>query len=207
MFAHRWLMVLVVAAVAALPASAAPDRTSPQAAASFVDALAKETLAVLRSKDGTLDERESKVRELLRDNFDLRLIGRFVMGKGWKKATREQRAEYQRVFAEYLLRTYSQRLGGYAREEFKIVKSEPLGKRDALVTTEISRPSGPPLLAGWRVRGGADGHHRILDVVVQGISMVATQRSEFAALIRRAGVEGLIEALRMQVTKFAARSS
>ena len=158
------------------------------------------------STDGTLDQREIKVRDLLRDNFDLPLIGRFVMGKAWRKATPEQRAEYQQVFAEYVLRTYSRRLGGYAGEKFTVVKAQPMGKKDAVVITEISRPSGPPLVAGWRVRASDKGM-RILDIMVQGISMAATQRSEFSALISRQGVDCLIETLRMQVTKFAARSS
>ena len=74
------------------------------------------------------------------------------------------------------------------------------------MVTEITRPVGDPVLAGWRVRGGSSGH-RVLDVVVQGISMAATQRSEFGSLIRRLGIDGLIETLRMQVTKFAARGS
>mgnify|MGYP002016441583 FL=1 len=75
-----------------------------------------------------------------------------------------------------------------------------------MVFTKIGRPSGPPLKAAWRVRGSASGY-KILDVIVEGVSMIATQRSEFAALVRRQGVMGLIDSLRMQVTKFAARSS
>ena len=81
-----------------------------------------------------------------------------------------------------------------------------MGKIDAVVVTEISRPSGPPLVAGWRVRGGA-GTYKILDVIVEGVSMLATQRSEFASVVRSQGVDGLIEVLRVQVTKFAARAS
>jgi phospholipid transport system substrate-binding protein len=199
-------MVLVLVGLAALPQTAAAQKTSPDEAATFLNSLAQEALAVLSSQNGSLDEREIKVRALLRRNFDLPLIGRFVMGKAWRKASPEQKAEYQRVFAEYVLRTYSRRLGGYAGETFTVVKAEPMGKKDAVVITEISRPSGPPLVAGWRVRASDKGMH-ILDVMVQGISMAATQRSEFAALVSRQGVDGLIETLRMQVTKFAARAS
>ena len=105
-----------------------------------------------------------------------------------------------------MLRTYTRRLGGYSGQVFKITKAEPMGKIDALVVTEIGRPSGPPLVAGWRDRGGA-GVYKILDVIVQGVSMLATQRSEFASVVRSQGLDGLIEVLRVQVTKFAARAS
>lgn len=203
---RTFLAGLVLAWMVMAPQPGAAQKTSPDAAAKYVDKLAHEALAVLRSTDGSLDAREHQVRQILGRGFDLKVIGRFVMGKAWKKATPEQKAEYQGLFSEYVLRTYSRRLGGYAGETFTVVKAQPLGKKDALVTTEISRPAGPPLLAGWRVRGGAKGY-RILDIVVQGISMAATQRSEFAALVRRQGVDGLIETLRMQVTKFSARAS
>ena len=56
---------------------------------------------------------------------------------------------------------------------------------------------------GWRVRNGPNGH-KILDVVVSGISMAVTQRSEFRSVLSKRGMEGLIELLRVQVSKFAA---
>ena len=208
MIARRWLMAVLVACLGGLsaPASAEPEKTSPEEAARFVTALGTETLAVLGARDASLGEREARVRELLGRSIDLPRIGRFALGKAWPKATPEQRQEYQRLFAEWVLRTYSRRLGGYSGQSFKIIKAGPLGKRDAVVFTEIGRPSGPPLKAAWRVRGGANGY-KILDVIVEGVSMIATQRSEFASLVRRQGLEGLIDSLRMQVTKFAARSS
>lgn len=212
MIARRWLMAVFVACLGGLsvsvsvPASAGPEKTSPAEAVKFVTALGTETLAILGTRDASLGEREARVRDLLSRIIDLPRIGRFALGRAWPKATPEQRQEYQRLFAEWVLRTYSRRLGGYSGESFKIVKSGPLGKRDAVVFTEIGRPSGPPLKAAWRVRGDANGY-KILDVIVQGVSMVATQRSEFASLVRRQGLEGLIDSLRMQVTKFAARSS
>ncbi|MDP6574669.1 MAG: ABC transporter substrate-binding protein [Rhodospirillales bacterium] len=208
MMARRWLMAVLVACLGGLsaPAWAGPEKTSPDEAAKFITALSKETLSVLGARDASLGEREERVRQLLGRSIDLPRIGRFALGKAWPKATPEQRQEYQLLFAEWVLRTYSRRLGGYSGQSFKIIKAGPLGKRDAVVFTKIGRPSGPPLKAAWRVRGSASGY-KILDVIVEGVSMIATQRSEFAALVRRQGVMGLIDSLRMQVTKFAARSS
>ena len=88
----------------------------------------------------------------------------------------------------------------------KCARAGRLGKRDALVSTEIGRSGGPPLIAGWRIRGGPNGF-KILDVIVAGISMIATQRSEFRALVSRQAVDGLIEALRLRVGKFPAKAS
>ena len=94
--------------------------------------------------------------------------------------------------------------GGYSGQKFEIVGAKPIGKKDVLVNTKIARPSGPPIEAGWRVRDKG-GQHRILEGVVAGVSMVVTQRSEFRSVVRRQGVGGLIELLRIQVTKFSAQ--
>ena len=187
-------------------AVAAIDTTSPEEASKFLDSLASYALNVLRSRDMALEERETKVRALLAENFDLDKIGHFVLGKSWRQASEEQQKEYQQLFGDFVTQTYAKRLGGYSGEEFKIIKATPYGKGDALVLTEISRPSGPPLKAGWRVRNGKGGL-KILDVIVEGVSMAATQRSEFQAVIQNHGLDGLIEMLRLKVGKYPARGA
>ncbi len=209
MIVRRWLIIVIIAffGVASSPqAWAEEDKTSAKEAAEFLSAMGTEALAVLGDQSGTLEEREARVRTLLNKSFDFKKIGRFVLGRAWRRASSEQKAEYLKLFTEFVLRTYTSRLGGYSGQSFKVVKTAPLGKRDVLVTTEIGRPGAPPLLCGWRVRG-SEGNYKILDVMVEGISMIATQRSEFAALVRRNGVDGLIETLRLQVSKFSAQSS
>lgn len=206
MNARRFLLVLALAWGAWMAPAVAAEKTPPQEAARFIENLSAEALAILGAQGSSLDKREAELRALLSRSFDFRKIGKFVLGRAWRTATPDQRDEYQRLFQEFILRTYTRRLGGYSGQVFKITKAEPMGKIDAVVVTEIGRPSGPPLVAGWRVRGGA-GTYKILDVIVQGVSMLATQRSEFASVVRSQGVDGLIEVLRAQVTKFAARAS
>ena len=200
------LFFIAVLAVALPNVGAAASTTNPEAAARFMSSLGDETLRVLRADQTSLAQRQGDVRALLAKSFDFETIGRFVMGRAWQKATPVQRSEYQALFEAYVLHTYSRRFGGYSGEAFRIVEARPLGEGDALVVTEIERPNGPPLNAGWRVRNGADGH-KILDVMVDGVSMAQTQQSEFAALVRRHGVEGLLEALRAKVERIGARPS
>jgi phospholipid transport system substrate-binding protein len=161
---------------------------------------------VLSDKSIPLADREAKIRDLLRKNFDLETIGRFVLSKYWRTATPDQQSDYQALFSEFVLRTYARRLGGYANEQFKITSAKPLGSRDALVLTEISQQAGPPITAGWRVRD-TNNSYKIIDVMVEGVSMAATQRSEFETVVRNQGLVGLIEILRAKVTAFPARPS
>jgi phospholipid transport system substrate-binding protein len=196
------LMLFVFGAVSGIPTAA--KATDAGQATQFLTALSADALKALGAPGATLEQKETAVRLILAKHFDLDLIGRFVLGAAWRKASDDQRTQYQNLFREFVLRTYSRRLGGYSGQTFQVVGSRPIGKGDILVNTKINRPSGPPIEAGWRVRNGKDGH-KILDVVVAGVSMVVTQRSEFRSVIRREGIDGLIEVLRLQVTKFSAR--
>lgn len=184
--------------------SGGAEATTKDSASKFVSELSSQALKTLSTTGMPLNQKEKNVRALLSKNFDLNLIGRYVLGAAWRKATADQRSQYQALFKEFVLRTYSRRFGGYAGQAFTVTGAKPIGKKDILVSTKIARPSGPPILAGWRVRE-KNGSHKILDVVVAGVSMVVTQRSEFRAVVRRQGVGGLIETLRMQVTKFSAQ--
>ena len=200
---HRLFVIIFVFSVFAY--STVAQATNKAGATKFVSDLSSQALTVLSANGVPLDQKEKKVRQLLSTNFDLKLIGRYVLGAAWRKASADQRSQYQTLFKEFVLRTYSRRFGGYSGQKFAVTSAKPIGKKDILVSTKISRPSGPPILAGWRVRE-KNGAHKILDVVVAGVSMVVTQRSEFRAVISKQGVGGLIETLRMQVTKFSAQS-
>ncbi|MBT5495858.1 MAG: ABC transporter substrate-binding protein [Alphaproteobacteria bacterium] len=201
----RFVAILVVCCSASF-STAGASSTSPGEASKFLDTLASYALNILRSSELSLEAREAKVRGLLAENFDIPRIGRFVLGKSWRGASDEQKKEYQRLFGQFLTQVYAKRLGGYTGEAFKIVKANAYGKKDALVLTEIARPSGPPLKAGWRVRNGSGGL-KILDVMVEGVSMAATQRSEFESVVKSHGVDGLLEMLRLKVDKYSARGS
>ena len=180
--------------------------TAPDQAAEFLKTLGGKAIVILRGADQPLAEREAKLRELLRQGFDLEFIGRFTLGRHWRRASEAQRGEYQTLFANFVLQTYSSRLGGYAGESFTITTSRAAGKKDALVRTRIGRPSGPPLECDWRVLQ-RNGRMRIIDVMVEGVSMAVTQRAEFSTVIKSRGFDGLLSALRARTNKLSAVAS
>jgi phospholipid transport system substrate-binding protein len=205
---RAWLAGLALGALA-LGAPRAQAQASAEeigGAQAFIDRLAKEAISVLQRTDVTLEQREETFRKLLAKGFEMEFIGRFVLGSTWRTATPEQRQDYLNVFREYVLKTYSRRLGGYAGEQFAVTGARAAGKRDVLVQTRIDRPSAAPILADWRVRQ-FDGQYKIIDIAVEGVSMAVTQRSEFAAVINRDGLDGLLQALRARSQRFPAASS
>lgn len=206
----RIIACLALAAViwaATVPNSGlAAQPTSPKEASVFIQELGKRTMALFAQTSLPMPERETRIRNLMREVFAFETIGRFVLSSSWRTATPDQRDEYLSVFSEYIVRTYARRLGGYGGYGFVISQTKPLGRRDALVSTEIEQSSGPPLKAGWRVRAIGNGY-KIVDVMVEGVSMAVTQRSEFDAIVRRDGLDKLIEILRAKVNTFSAKSS
>ena len=97
-------------------------------------------------------------------------------------------------------------LGGYAGETMTVVSEPAAGAKDILVHTRIDRPSEPAIEAPWRVRG-QDGRRHIIDVMVEGVSMAVTQRAEFKSVIRRHGIDGLIQILDAHSSKLSATAA
>ena len=179
-----------------LPLFAALSAASAQQApAAFVQELGDRTIEVLTNESYSDEVRMSHYRALLRDGFAVKTIGRFALGRHWRTATPEMREEYLGLFEEFVLDIYSKRLDGFAGETFTIIKSRPIDDTDTMVSTEISGVDGPSIRVDYRVRT-RNGVTQIVDVLVEGISLIVTQRSEFASVIRRDGLEGLLDKLR-----------
>jgi phospholipid transport system substrate-binding protein len=171
----------------------------------FIEQLASQAIKVLSSPNGSLKEREDKFRTLLRDDFAMNDIGRFVVGPFWRRMTPAQRTEYLDLFGEWILKTYSIRLGGYSGEQFKVLSTAPAGTRDVLVKTRINKSAGNGFNASWRVRK-IDGGYKIIDLYVEGVSMAITQRSEFETILQRQGIDGLLTMLKDKVQKLSQSS-
>ena len=146
--------------------------------------------------------RAQRVRSLLHDNFDVATIGRFVMGPSWKTATAAQKSQYIDLFEDMIVATYTKRFAEYSGQSFKVTGSSAAGGSDSLVKSQILQKDGPPVMVDWRVRN-KDGGFKVVDVVVESISMTMTQRDDFAGVISSKGVDGLLEVLRKRAGKIA----
>lgn len=204
-FASLLRPAILIAAIVA-PLMFGGEARAQATASQFISVLGQQAISTLQSTAGSLEQREQQFRGILAQNFDVPFIGRFVLGQHWRRATPQQQADYLALFEDFLVLTYSRRLGGYTGETLSIVGERPANDRDTVVRTRIDRPSGAPIDADWRVRL-IDGHFKIIDIEVAGVSMALTQRSEFASVIGRNGINGLIEVLRARASKLSASPS
>lgn len=166
--------------------------------AAVVTSLGNEALKVL-GKNVDPNLRVARFRQLFSADFDVPGIARFVLGRYWRVATPAQQQEFLKLFTDYIALAYSNRLAEYSGETLRVTGSRPAPDGE-LVSSEIVRANGqPPARVDWLLTPH-DGAYKISDVIVEGVSMAVTQRSEFASVIQRNGgqVEGLITALRQK---------
>jgi phospholipid transport system substrate-binding protein len=179
--------------------AATPSGAAAQDAASFISSLGARGLQAL-SPSLSQAQKEAGFRELLVANFDLPGISRFVLGSYARAMSPTAQQEFQPLFRDYLARVYAQRLSRYADAPFRVTGSRPFGS-ETVVTSQVSA-NGSPVDLDWQVQN-QNGRLVVTDVVVGGVSMKVTQRSEFASVIQRNGgkPDSLIAALRQQLAQ------
>jgi len=166
-------------------------------ASGFISDLGKRAIDVLTAKvdDG---QREQQFLALFEEGFDVPAISRFVLGPYWRAASEPQRDEFQKLFKAYIVHAYAVRFNQYTGQKLQIKGSRQDGETVVLVASLIDgAPGGPPIKVDWRV-GKSEQGLKIVDVIVEGISMAVTERQEFGSVIQRGGgqVEALLKVLR-----------
>jgi phospholipid transport system substrate-binding protein len=188
------ILAVILALTMAVPAGAAPTQQPDE----FIRSLSSEAIGSLTGHAANETDREQKFRTLFTNNFDVPQIAQFVLGLYWPRATQEQRAEYVRLFEDFVVKSYAKKFGDYSGDGFKTGAVTKVASGDSVVSSQIrTNENKPPVRVDWRVRAN-DSQYKIVDVMVEGISMSVTHRDEFAAVIRNSGgtVAGLIDALR-----------
>lgn len=201
------LLASIAAALSLLISSAAvadAERPSPQVSKARIQTLGAEAIRILSQPDVHLEERERQFREILREDFHLKLIGYLVLGHHRRKASETQLREFIDLFSEFVLIRYFRLLGGYSDEEFMVTGARESGKRDIAVQSRIVPQRGEPLRVEWVLRKFESGP-KIIDVRVENVSMVIAQRDEFNAVIQRGGFDALLQSLRAQVEMLPAQ--
>ena len=200
----RTILFAVALAFVAAPAGAADANP---AASSFMQSLGSKAIKELTDPSLPQSERQARFRALLDEHFDMPAIAKFTLGRYWRTATDAQRAEFHQLFEAFIVQSYSTRFAEYHGESFEVAGSTTDESGVIVVHSKINMPSSEDIRVDWHLRA-ADGSFAIVDIVVEGVSMAVTQRSEFASVIQsRGGVAGLLDALRAKNAQSADSST
>jgi phospholipid transport system substrate-binding protein len=177
----RRSLLTILLVLIATTSLAAPLPVNPADAIAFMNQLWNRAVELLNNKTDPAI-RQARFRQLFHDDFDGAGIARFVLGRYWRSAGAEEQQEFVKLFEDYVAFVYAARLANFGGETFKI---------------RGSRSDGDRVI---------DNHgYKINDVIVEGVSMAVTQRSEFASIIQRNGgqVHDLIAMMREKTASAA----
>lgn len=157
-------------------------------------------LEQVRARKAELEKDNSGIYALVYEkvlpHFDFRLMSRGALGKHWRKATEEQKEKLAHEFQELLVRTYATTLLNYSDQEVEYLpyRGKPGDKR-VTVSTRVHDGGAPPVPINYRLYRQDNGDWKIYDVVVDGVSLVSNYRGNFAAEVKKGGIDGLIATL------------
>ncbi|MEO5337404.1 MAG: ABC transporter substrate-binding protein [Magnetospirillum sp. WYHS-4] len=198
MLVRRSLLRLFAAALLAAAWPLAASASDTKHAEDFVASLADQAVQSLTIPDISRQERVTRFRKMFNEHFAVKSIGRWVLGKHWGQTTDAEKDEYQKLFEDLMIATYVDRFANYSGETLKIQKSTPGEEGAVTVFSHIMRKNpGDPINVAWRI-ASKDNVTKVMDVLVEGTSMSATLRSEFASIVSQKGgkISGLLEVLR-----------
>lgn len=155
-------------------------------ARAIVEEMSSTAVAQLTDPAIDRDTRKARMREMMNRYFHVEGIARWVLGRNWRKASPEEQSEYLALYEDLMIETYVDRFASYEGENLIIGEVDVRDDKDAIVTSEFHRPGADkPINVQWRIREVL-GEYKVIDVMIEGVSMGQTQRSEFASAIKGA---------------------
>lgn len=205
---HSSVKIFVFLIALWIPIETYGEEGSGIRAEQFIEVLSSEALTLATDTTLTSRDRLSKISKLLSEGFDMPWIARFVLGRNWRNASQNEREDYSSLFKTILEHSYSRQFTDYSGQKILIL-GHKLGRRDYIfVRSRIFDPerSNIHIDVNWRLVP-AGNSFKIVDIVIEGVSMAVTQRNEYASVLQRNGnsIPALINAMRKSLAKLEKR--
>ena len=189
---RRFVRSIALAAVAAFAiASSAPGPGPRDVVAETVDAV----LAALKDASLTPEARRERIVEIAYERFDFPTMSKLVLAKYWKRFDAAQREAFLKEFKDFLAHRYGDRIDRYEQERVEIVGERSAKGGDAIIETRIHRPRAESVAVDYRLRSSG-GDWRVIDVTIEGISMVSNYRDQFHEVLSHGTPDKLLAQLR-----------
>jgi len=147
--------------------------------------------------------RYAKLAPAIAQSFDIPFMTRLAVGPDWNTLTPAQQQQVTQAFEHYVAAVWAERFHKYDGEQLKVTGEEasPAG---TVILSQIVDSSGQPTHINYLMRQSGTGSWQIADVYLDGtISELATRRSEFGAILKTSGINGLIQALNNKAAALA----
>ena len=169
--------------------TALPARASDQIAAAnnVITSMISEVETYLETGSGNFEKRTENIAKLLDTHFDLPAIARFSAGPYWRAANEQERIDYVQTMRDVMIGTVARNFDQLSGLRFTTTDSQAKGDKMVLVRGLFNDSTGkrPPVSVGWRVITPAKVPAKVLDVEIENISMLVTQKQENITIIRQ----------------------
>jgi phospholipid transport system substrate-binding protein len=182
-----------------LPAQA-QDGAPTAAVKSVVDSI----LTILRSPGFDLERDRPAIRNEIRRAFDDTAMAQSVLSTNWRQASKEQQNDFKTLLSQTIEGTYIGRLRAYSNETVDYL-AEQINENRATVNTVIRSASGDiPII--YKLRKRSDGWF-VYDVEIENVSMVSTYRETYRSVVRKDGMDGLLQQMRDKIVELEAQAN
>lgn len=196
----RTLFVLLLAALASVGARA-EDVTSPLR---LVELTVNNVVADMNANQAVYSADPAKLKAMVMErvapHFNFRRMTQLAMAKSWATATPAQRQQVSDGMLQLMVRTYANAMFTYRNHPLKLVNEKKTSERSAIVRLGVTTTSGQPVDIVLRMENRAN-RWQVIDVVVDGVSMVITYRGVFAEEVSKSGIDGLIASIQQDNLK------
>ena len=187
--------VAMLALVLAPTTGARADAKSETEASRVVGKVVDEVIAVLSNGGLDTEAKRAAVESIAKQNFDFPVITRLVLARNYKKLSEAQRTEFIAEFQRYLSLTYGRRVDSYSNQNVEISEAKSHKNGDVTVDTKLIGGQVDGVIVAYRMRG-KNGSWKAIDVIVEGVSMIANFRSQIQEIVSSKGADQLIATLR-----------
>ena len=163
-------------------------------AKSFVIDIGNQAIKILKIPVDDKEKRKNELKNLLQEKFDMELISKVILGGGVvKSSSDEQLKKFAEVFEIHIVQIYSSQLGTYKGQVFEVNNTE-IKSKDAFVYSTITSSDYPTTNIVWRIRE-RNNIPKVIDMQVEGVSLLRTKKNDFAMILNQIGLKGLIDKL------------
>ena len=186
--------MVVTGSIGAWCARAAAADESPQR--HLVRKLTDEVISVLQEKATSADAKRERIRKIVEQYVDFPTMARLVLARHWSTLNDQQKQDFTEEFKKHLSVTYGKNVESYNNEKVQLIGERDEGRGDWTVQSKILRPQGGgDILVDYRLRQ-VDGQWKIIDMVIERVSLVSNFRSQFQDVMTNGGIDRLIKLLR-----------
>ena len=131
------------------------------------------------------EEKIERLKEIASETVDINGIGYYTLGAYRKNINEDQNKEYSNLFEQYFLKSFSSRLAEYSNPEIEVLSKKKLNENYTMVSSIlVGTEQRPEVKIDWRVYTKNPEIPLIRDLIIEGLSLVRTQKEEFSSIIQ-----------------------